>query len=92
MFPALPPGVVHGTLEIPSDATEATFDLEIPAACPPGEWPLAVVVCDSDAAHLHNHSWPYYHNNAQNLPINAKGHHWTCAPLTYLRVLPAAKE
>jgi hypothetical protein len=92
MFPALPPGVVRGTLEIPGDATEATFDLEVPAACPPGEWPLAVVVCDSDAAHLHNHSWPYYHNNAQNLPINAKGHHWTCAPLTYLRVLPAAKR
>lgn len=91
MFPALPPGVVHGTQEIPADATEAAFDLEIPAACPPGEWPLVVVVCDSDAAHLHSTAWPYYHNNAQHLPIDAKGHHWTCAPLTYLRVLPAGK-
>ena len=91
MFPALPPGVVQGTLEIPSEATEATFDLEIPAACPPGEWPLAIVVCDSDAAHLRNHNWPYYHNNNQNQAISVKGHHWTCAPLTYLRVLPAIK-
>ena len=92
MFPALPPGVVRGTLEISGDATEAAFDLEIPATCSPGEWPLAVVVCDSDAAHLHSTAWPYYHNNAQHLPIDAKGHHWTCAPLTYLRVLPAAKR
>ncbi len=91
MFSALPPGVVHGTLEIPSDATEATIDLEIPAACPPGEWPLAIVVCDSDAAHLRNHNWPYYHNNNQNQAISVQGHHWTCAPLTYLRVLPAIK-
>jgi hypothetical protein len=91
MFPALPPGVVHGSVEIAADATEATFELEIPAACPPGEWPLAVVVCDSDAAHLRNHNWPYYHNNNQSEAITVKGHHWTCAPLTYLRVLPAAK-
>jgi hypothetical protein len=91
MFPALPPGVVHGMLEIPADAAEATFDLEIPAACPPGEWPLAIVVCDSDAAHLRNHNWPYYHNNNQNQAISVQGHHWTCAPLTYLRVLPPAK-
>lgn len=91
MFPSLPPGAVHGTVEIPADATEASFDLEIPAACPPGEWPLAVVVCDSDAAHLHDSKWPYYHSNNQNQPITAKGHHWTCAPLTYLRVLPVAK-
>ncbi len=92
MFPALPPGAVHGTLEIPADATEAAFDLEISANCPPGEWPLAIVVCDSDAAHLHSAPWPYYHTNNQNQPIDAKGHHWTCAPLTYLRVLPAAKR
>jgi hypothetical protein len=92
MFPALPPGVVHGTLEIPADATEAAFDLEIPAACPPGAWPLAVVVCDSDAAHLHDGKWPYYHSNNQNEALAVKGHHWTCAPLTYLRVLPAAKK
>lgn len=91
MFPTLPPGVVHGTLEIPADATEASFDLEVPAACPPGEWPLAIVVCDSDAAHLRNHNWPYYHNNNQNQAISVQGHHWTCAPLTYLRVLPAVK-
>ncbi|MEY4484134.1 MAG: hypothetical protein RL693_1586 [Verrucomicrobiota bacterium] len=89
MFPALPPGAVHGTVEIPADATEAAFELEIPAACPPGEWPLAVVVCDSDAAHLHNTAWPYYN---QNEAITTKGHHWTCAPLTYVRVLPAAKK
>jgi hypothetical protein len=92
MFPALPPGVVHGTLEIPADATEATFDLEIPAACPAGAWPLAVVVCDSDAAHLHDGKWPYYHSNNQNEALAVQGHHWTCAPLTYLRVLPAAKK
>ncbi|MCX6836848.1 MAG: PPC domain-containing protein [Verrucomicrobia bacterium] len=91
MFPTLPPGVVHGTLEIPADAIEASFDLEVPAACPPGEWPLAIVVCDSDAAHLRNHNWPYYHNNNQNQAISVQGHHWTCAPLTYLRVLPAVK-
>jgi len=91
MFPALPSGVVHGTVEIPADATEASFDLEIPAACPPGEWPLAVVVCDSDAAHLHDGKWPYYHSNNQNEALAVQGHHWTCAPLTYLRVLPAAK-
>jgi hypothetical protein len=92
MFPSLPPGAVHGTVEIPADATEASFDLEIPAACPPGEWPLAVVVCDSDAAHLHSTAWPYYHPNYQNLAVAVQGHHWTCAPLTYLRVLSAAKK
>lgn len=92
MFPSLPPGVVHGTLEIPTDATEASFDLEIPTACPPGEWPLAVVVCDSDAAHLRSHSWPYSHTNSQNQALAVKGHHWTCTPLTYLRVLPTAKK
>ena len=91
MFPFLPPGVVHGTLEIPADATEAVIELELPASCTPGEWPIPVVVCDSDEAHLRNHNWPYYHNNNQNEAITVKGHHWTCTPLTYLRVLPAAK-
>jgi len=91
MFPALPPGVVHGTLEIPAEATEAAFNLEIPATCPPGDWPLAVVVCDSDAAHLRSTAWPYYHPNYQSLEVAVQGHHWTCAPLTYLRVLAAAK-
>jgi len=85
MFPALPPGVVHGRVEIPADSNEASLELEIPATCPPGEWPLAVVVCDSDAAHLRKEGWPYYQY------VVVKGHHWTCAPLTYLRVLPTAK-
>jgi hypothetical protein len=85
MFPALPPGVVHGRVEIPADSNEASLELEIPATCPPGEWPIAVVVCDSDAAHLRKEGWPYYQY------VVVKGHHWTCAPLTYLRVLPAAK-
>jgi hypothetical protein len=85
MFPALPPGVVHGRIEIPADANEVSFELEIPASCPPGEWPLAVTVCDSDAAHLRKDGWPYYQYAGE------QGHHWTCAPLTYLRVLPVAK-
>ncbi|RFC46282.1 MAG: hypothetical protein DVB28_000118 [Verrucomicrobia bacterium] len=85
MFPALPPGAVHGTIEIPADASEASFDLEIPATCPSGEWPIAVVVCDSDAAHLRDGSWPFYQSTV------VQGHHWTCAPLTYLRILPVAK-
>lgn len=85
MFPALPPGVVHGRIEIPADASEASLELEIPASCPPGEWPLTVVVCDSDAAHLRKDGWPYYQY------VGVQGHHWTCAPLTYLRVLPVAK-
>ena len=85
MFPALPPGMAHGSLEIPAEANEAAFDLEVPATCPPGEWPLAVVVCDSDAAHLRKEGWPYYQY------VVVQGHHWTCAPLTYLRVLPVAK-
>ena len=85
MFPALPPGVVHGRVEIPADSNEASLELEIPATCPPGEWPLAVVVCDSDAAHLRKEGWPYYQY------VVVKGHRWTCAPLTYLRVLPTAK-
>jgi len=85
MFPVLPPGASHGSLEIPAEADEATLELEIPATCPPGEWPLAVVVCDSDAAHLHNHSWPFYNPNG----TPTMGHHWTCTPLTYLRVLSA---
>ncbi len=87
MFPALPPGSSHGTLEIPAEADEAAFDLEIPASCPPGDWPLAVVVCDSDAAHLHDDKWPYYNPKG----IITKGHHWASTPLTYLRVLPAKK-
>ncbi len=85
MFPTLPPGVVHGRVEIPGDASEVSFELEIPGTCPPGEWPLAVVVCDSDAAHLRKEGWPYYQYAA------VQGHHWTCAPLTYLRILPVAK-
>jgi len=85
MFPALPPGVVHGRIEIPADANDVTFELEIPATCPPGEWPLTLVVCDSDAAHLRKDGWPYYQY------AGGQGHHWTCAPLTYLRVLPVAK-
>lgn len=92
MFPALPPGVVHGTLEIPAEANEASAELEIPASCPPGEWPIAVVVCDSDAAHLRNQHWPYFHVDNQNQKLAVQGHHWTCAPLTYLRVLPPAKK
>jgi len=92
MFPFLPPGVVHGTLEIPAAATEAVIDLEIPATCPPGEWPIVVVVCDSDEAHLRNHAWPYYHSNNQNQALAVQGHHWTCAPLIYLRILPATKK
>ncbi len=85
MFPALPPGVVHGRIEIPADANEVAFELEIPATCPPGEWPLAVVVCDSDAAHLREGGWPYYQY------VVVQGHHWTCAPLKSLRILPVAK-
>ena len=85
MFPALPPGVVHGRIEIPADAHEVLFELEIPTTCPPGEWPLTVVVCDSDAAHLRKDGWPYYQYAGE------QGHHWTCAPLTYLRVVPIAK-
>lgn len=92
MFPALPPGVVHGTLEIPADANEVSTELEVPASCPPGEWPMTVVVCDSDAAHLHNDKWPYYHVDGQNQKLAVQGHHWTCAPLTYLRVLPSVKK
>jgi len=92
MFPALPPGTVHGSLEIPADATEAAFDLEIPATCPPGEWPIAVVVCDSDAAHLHDSKWPYYHSNNQNETLAVRGHHWTSTPLAYLRILAPGKK
>jgi hypothetical protein len=85
MFPALPPGVVHGRIEMPAGDSEKSFELEIPATCPPGEWPLAAAVCDSDAAHLRKDGWPYYQYGV------VQGHHWTCAPLTYLRVLPVAK-
>ena len=92
MFPALPPGAVHGSLEISADATEAAFDLEIPATCPSGEWPIAVVVCDSNAAHLHDSKWPYYHSNKQNETLAVRGHHWTSTPLAYLRILAPGKK
>ena len=92
-FPGLGPIGNRGSQEISGDATEATVELEVPAACAPGDWPIAVAACDSDFAHQRAHGWPYYYpKNDEGNPVNVQGYHWISSPLIYLRVLPASKN